>query len=469
MASQSDTLAVAVAKPAPLTVAALPHALLLEVLSRLPRGLPLDCRLRCAEVYRSWRAAADDPTLWRRLDLSPATGGLARAASDSLLRAAAARAAGRLQALDLSACGRITHEAVCAVAAENAGALVELRLAAPNTDLWRSWPRLVLSVQQLDALLQAAPLLRVLEAYVECRNAEARRLLRNEAPFGPLRMRSLHMHLLFVAGWDYVAAVTWQQSFAQDALAHAWLTGLFVEDAWLNEPAVLDALVDLALQRRLTFLELHGYGFSPACAPALARLVGGSALSTLGLHSELPTLFLDEPAAMLLGNALRANTTLTSASFTSVGLFNDAAGAAALLGALTAHPTLQKLDIGWNENEAVATGFAGYAHAPAAQVVLGAALGTLVAANSPALRDLGLSDCGLDDAGLGPLTDALAHNTHLRTLVQGYNCNTDAFFRNRLLPAVHINTSLRELVLIEDPGFRPILYELQDLVAGRGT
>jgi hypothetical protein len=71
MALQEDALVAAMAQLAPLTVAALPHALLLEILSRLP----VDCRLRCAEVCRSWRAAADDHTLWRRLDLSPATGG----------------------------------------------------------------------------------------------------------------------------------------------------------------------------------------------------------------------------------------------------------------------------------------------------------------------------------------------------------------------------------------------------------
>ncbi len=95
----------AMAQPAPLTVAALPHTLLLEVLSRLP----VDCRLRCAAVCRAWRTALNEHSLWRRLDLSPATGGLARAASDALLRAAAKRAAGDLQTLDVSGCTALSH------------------------------------------------------------------------------------------------------------------------------------------------------------------------------------------------------------------------------------------------------------------------------------------------------------------------------------------------------------------------
>jgi hypothetical protein len=215
------------------------------------------------------------------------------------------RAAGRLQALDLSECGRITHEAVCAVAAENAGALVELRMTLPP-DVRD--PRQT-SILQLERLLQAAPLLRVLEADVRCTSADgARRMLRNEAPFGPLRVRTSH-----VSGLAGAAAV---RSFAEDALSHAWLSALYVFDCFLDEPAALEAVVDLAVQRRLTYLVLHDCGLSPASAPALARLVGGAALSTLVLFGDFARL-LDEPAAVLLGNALRANTTLTSVSVTS--------------------------------------------------------------------------------------------------------------------------------------------------------
>ncbi len=56
-----------------------------------------------------------------------------------------------------------------------------------------------------------------------------------------------------------------------------------------------------------------------------------------------------------------------------------------------------------------------------------------------------MSSCNLDDAGLGPLFDALPTNTHLRKLDCSENAMSDAFVRERLLPAVRANSSLREL------------------------
>jgi hypothetical protein len=89
----------------------------------------------------------------------------------------------------------------------------------------------------------------------------------------------------------------------------------------------------------------------------------------------------------------------------------------------------------------------GGAGAPAAA---GAALGALVAANAPALRVLNVSGCHLDDTSMGPLVDALARNTHLQELVL-YNTipprMSDAFARERLLPAVRANASLLHFAL----------------------
>jgi hypothetical protein len=129
--------------------------------------------------------------------------------------------------------------------------------------------------------------------------------------------------------------------------------------------------------------------------------VGGGALEALVLYGE-PTLLLDEHSAVLLGNALRANTTLTSVAFKDLHLFSDAAAATVLLGALTAHPTVQKLDLSFNYGDEDL--------APAALAAAGAALG-----------------------------DALPANTHLRVLVYGDNDITEAFERERLLPAVRAN------------------------------
>jgi hypothetical protein len=217
---------------------------------------------------------------------------------------------------------------------------------------------------------------------------------------------------------------------------HTWLAGLQLIGAPVNVPAALDVVVDAALQLRLTYLKLCNGDLSPASAPALARVLGGTALRTLSLcghHTALVDL-LDGPAALLLGNALRANTTLTEATFTCVNIFRNAATAAALLGSLTAHPSLRKLDISDNNADGLA--------APVVAAA-GAALAALVAANAPALHELHMQYCRLGDAGLGPLVDALPQNTHLRSLECRMNHLSEAFKRDRLLPAVRANAWLQ--------------------------
>jgi hypothetical protein len=380
----------------------------------------VDPRLRCSEVCRAWRALLSDASLWLRLDLSPA-GGVARdAVTIALLRAAAKRAAGGLRALDLTGCSHISRHAVRVVAAQNSGALAELRVGH-HTGIVRG----ALRGAQLEQLLRAAPQLRVLEADAFCDGAEeARHLLRNEAPFGPLRVRMLH-----VAGLLGANAVL---SLTNELPLHTWLTGLQLLSAPLHVPATLDTVVDAALQLRLTYLELHACGLTPASAPSLARALSGSALRTLVVDGE-PLRLLDAPAALLLGNALRANTTLTSVSITIARLFDNAAIATALLGALTAHPSLRKLDISYNRSVDLAAPVVAAARA---------ALAALVAANAPALHELHMRNCRLSDAVLGALVDALPHNTHLRVLACSGNAGSAKFMRTRLRPAVRANAWL---------------------------
>jgi hypothetical protein len=144
---------------------------------------------------------------------------------------------------------------------------------------------------------------------------------------------------------------------------------------------------------------------------------------------------LDAPAAMLLSNALRLNSTLTGLTLVDVDLWRDPAVGTALLGALTGHPNLRHVTLSVNDVAAE--------H----QAAVGTVLGALVAANAPALQELDVSYCQLGDAGLGPLADALVINTHLRTLgCEGNNLSV-AFARNRLMPALITNFSLRELRL----------------------
>jgi Ran GTPase-activating protein (RanGAP) involved in mRNA processing and transport len=157
-----------------------------------------------------------------------------------------------------------------------------------------------------------------------------------------------------------------------------------------------------------------------------------------------------------LAAALRTNMTLTALVLTDVGLWRDAAAATALMGALTAHPRLRLLDLSRNN-----------AHIFEHGAWVGAALAALVRANAPALQTLRMYDCLLGDAAMGPVVEALRHNTHLTKLNCSGNTLRPYFARNRLLPAVRVNTSLRELVAADEGFPDHALREAEALVAAR--
>jgi Ran GTPase-activating protein (RanGAP) involved in mRNA processing and transport len=162
----------------------------------------------------------------------------------------------------------------------------------------------------------------------------------------------------------------------------------------------------------------------------LARLLGGDALRELHLFDRDGEQLLDAPAATLLANALRANSTLTFLALDAVNLWRDPTAAELLLQGATAHPSLRKLDLQGNTVD------------EASRARAGRALGALLAANAPSLEELNIVECSLGDAGLGPLVDALASNTHLHTLRCFGNAWSDAFMHERLLPATRSNPSL---------------------------
>jgi hypothetical protein len=397
--------------------ATLPHALALDIVSRLT----VEQRLRI-EVCRGWRATLTDRAAWLQLDLRRADNS---ECSEALLRASTSRAGGELRSLCLACSGRSMQAAVCAVAAGNATTLVELRISTPGAARQ-------CGVQDLEALLRAAPQLRTLEADVSCANAaEAHRILRNEPPFGPLRVRELCVNAVEATA-DAVPAL------AADLAAHSWLTSFELYNAHLDAPSALDAVADAALARRVSLVLLGACHLSPASAPALARLVRGDTLTELSIDGRYgPAVqLLDAPAAVLLGNALRANTSLTALTLAQVGLWHDAAAAAELMDALTAHPRLRLLDLA--RNRPANGGFQ--------RAEVGAMLAALLLANAPALQTLDISRSGLGDEGMGPVVEALRHNTHLTKLDCHENDVSDAAARDTLLPALRANTSLRELI-----------------------
>jgi hypothetical protein len=379
------------------TLADLPLALLQSVLALLPA----DARARACVVQKSWNAALAERRMWLRLDLSPASS--VAVATDATLRAAAARAGGQLQALDVSGCERVSLEALLAVARANAATLRELRALEFRSDGEGRRDFLFLTFTEVQALLEAAPQLHVLEAdvFTCARNAEP--LLRNQAPFAPLRIRNLGMNAF---DQEHVRV----RAVVSSLCEHVSVKDVQLLQTPLGTPATLDAFVDVALAQRLSGVTLDECGLSTASVPALSRLIGGDALTRLAVCCTVAPL-LDVPAAAMLGTALRASTTLSWLRLSDVGVWQDPGAANVLLAALTGHSSLRTLALNNVEG-----GWFIYPLSAASQTVISDALGALVAADSSALQELDLRSSLLGDNGLGPLVDALPRNTHLRTL-----------------------------------------------------
>jgi hypothetical protein len=418
----------------------LPPALAIYVFSLLPA----DARARAACVCRGWRTTLEEPSLWTRLDLSPSSGVAVRE-TDAVLAGAAHKARGQLAALDVSELLFVTFDALLAVVRANGGALRELCVGVSAHNLPQS-----LNTDRVERLLQAAPHLAAFYAGVfgDDSVADARRMLRNEPPFQPLRVHALRVEF-GDADTDEASVLL----LAADIAAHASLTSVVLNNAPMTMPAALDAVVDAALARQIVSLSFRDCDLSPASAPALARLLGSGALTTLSV-SQARQQFLGGPSAALLGAALRANATLTYLNLCAVLLWRDADAAAALLGALTGHSSLRTLSLSWNR---VGAG---------QEAAAGAALGALVAANAPALTELDVSWNHLEDVALRSLLDALPGNTHLRTLNIFVNDMSGAFARDVLLPAVRANSSLRTLHA-ESGAMHPGAVEATALVAAR--
>ena len=404
-----------------ITLASLSAETLREVLVRLP----VDARARAAAVCRLWRDILADRSLWTRLDLSDVSG-VARTVTDAVLRGAAAKAGGGLTVLkarDGWGCSYLTHRALLEVVTANAGALTELCVEAVST------------VEQLETLLHAAPLLRQCLANVGDSGVAVGRLLRNEPPFGPFRIAAM-----LVAEPPWPNDVAAMRSFATELSAHpsSQLTTLIVIDPPPFEDGAFDALVDNVLARQLRAFEVNCLR-SAVPAESLARLLGCKSLNVTingSLGNQLLLFSGMEHAEPLLTAALSSNNMLDSLDLKATGLFSDTAAAEAMIRALTVHPTISELKLHKNPV------------AVAERARIGASLRALVAANAPQLTFLDLSDCNLCDEGLGPLVDALKVNTHLGVLCCDGNNISDTFVLKRLLPAILANSTIHYLRLI---------------------
>ena len=431
----------------------------LPLTQRIFTLLPVDSRARAACVSRAWRDALADPSLWTRLDLSE-TSGVVRRIDDDVLRAAAARAHGRLEVLDM---GKRAWAAAREVVAENAASLRELRWLCFQDYTWESdWHRDKTEdgVAELGAALEATPNLRVLEAQVvTCGWKTARRLLHNEPPFGALRLQHLDVDLES-ADRDVAALVA---DIAARSVHHPLkaLT-LSCSDRIPLTPDELNTIVTAVLATGLPTLQLCQCCLTPAATPALVRLLGCTALTRLHIEQTEPCMvLLDEDSVVLFANGLRANRTLLHLAINGVVWYFP--GLAEMVNALVAHPSLRVLDYESND----ITENASEAERAVASRAAGVALGALIAANAP-LEELHMQFCDLGDEGLGPLCDALPRNTRLHTLDISSNGITHAFTAQHLLPAVRANTSLRHLTVIHSyEAWNPAAHEAMALVASR--
>jgi hypothetical protein len=418
--------------------------------------LPVDARARACVVCPSWNAALDDRRLWTRLDLSAGSGvepALLKNAA-GLLAAAALRAGGGLQFLDVSGCrageqhGALSFTALCGVVSRSAATLRELNVGDGFLGFHMGPP--YRAAKQLAGLLRAAPRLRQLHATELFFQEVDLELLQNEQLFKPLRLRRLQVADCLV---DVLPLVHRLADTAAPTELHINQVPLTIADE-------IDALVDVALACRLSTVVFQNCGLSATAAPALTRLLdGGTVKELLLLGDDIPEELWDEAGATLLCDALRRSKTLTTLELSYFELWRIPAAAAALLGAVTGHPTLRFLNIIGND-----------IHDVEQRTAAGALLGALVAADTLTLLDV--SDSSLGDDALGPLFDALPAVTRLRTLRcvgSGYgdgNDLSDDFIRNRALPAVRANSSLRELALGEDSN-KHAVREAEDLVNSR--
>ena len=427
--------------------ASLPHAVALRIFG----FMPADARALAALVCRAWRDAVAEPSLWTRLDLSPASG-VSVATTDAVLRGAAARARGQLTALVLSdrRTAVFSADTVVEVLAANAGSLRELHwVHTEKSDRLRFLPARI-----VERLARAAPQLRVFRADVGASAAAAAHILRNDAPFEALQLRFLR-----VSGADDDDADV--LALAAAMAAHTSLLKLCLVDVSLDTPAVLDAVTAAVISSGLKIMSLNRCDLSPASVPALARLLRSASLTSLSISNGDEPLF-DAAAAVQLADVIAAHHTLQRLSLMALQFWHNQSDAATVMRGVTGHPSLHSFSVSQNS-------------APDDPAAAAAALGALVAANAPALNELHFRDSALGEAGMLPVLEALRHSTHLR-LLTCYNTGMSAdCARYALLPAVRANTSLRTLVAskhwggLQDVVAPPAVLEAETLVAARNN
>jgi hypothetical protein len=449
--------------------------------------LPTDARARCAAVSRGWRDALRAcPEVWAELWFDAADAARPRLTEDSFA-AVVALAEGRMRCMNLAgARGRVREPALLAAVQANAATLRELHLPRPTIGM-----NFYLSPGLRQRLELAAPGLlegRLCVHTLGARHygipiADATRMLRCRH----IEAQALQMRYQRTDAPAALAAL--RRAIAKHG---GGLRDLDLQDA--NCACLRVLLRTLVEHNGFKRLTLSSCALRPAALPALAELLRGGTLRNLSLsyearygqstplfgddrweyddeddirrpydefwyddddeqdEQEMPIAEVSPQVVNRFCAAITAPTcALTTLRLYRVGLWRAPRPLAAfLLDALAGHPRLSELTV-WDHEQIVDDGL---------RAEVGAAFGTLVAANAPALTSLEVQ-FRLGDEGLAPLFAALPGNTHLRRLDVGGNDLSDDFLYDTALPALRANTSLRAAYVSQGHETPEIVEELE--------
>lgn len=286
------------------------HAFAREVFLRLP----LDARMRCREVSPAWKAYLDgERALWQHLDLSDGSG-VSSPVSDSMLRAACARAGGSLLSLDVAHArvstppgAKVTLPALLSVLRASAASLQRVRVGhlwlKYSEDPWvgfaAAFANYLPGVADLERIGRAAPGA-VLEAGLQCflsdhaltpYNEEGPpqhigatldktvAVLHRQAPFAQLRLQTLELSYFFTAGQRQRDSAAANAEFfghltAHDSLERVRLHLWHLYDHGGAFPLSLTAFVDACIALPyLKHVALANVRIPRAPLPQLTRLL----------------------------------------------------------------------------------------------------------------------------------------------------------------------------------------------------
>jgi hypothetical protein len=265
--------------------------------------------------------------------------------------------------------------------------------------------------------LAEVPQLQVLTAHVSGGCTALLPALRNEPPYGPLRISQLDVTF---GHHDTVAEVL---AVAAALAPHESLKTLTLRGGYSARGP--NALMEAATQLGVSWLQVSNCVTDARSAPALARLVQRGSLTRLDLcFPNFRSSPVQEASMLELCAVLRGCRTLTHLSVSlhpPNGVHRHTF--TELLEVVAELPALSVLDLSLSRLRK--------------RLAFGHALGALLRADLPSLRTLRVMGCQLGDKGVRPLLGGLAANTHLHYLdCERGNDLSEAFKRRRLAPAL---------------------------------